>query len=173
MDFKVGDRVWIGHKIKRVVEEGTVTAVSKTFRTADVRVTLYDEDLREEYEATRCVPWEWLYATENEANDNKAYHYYVNVYETNRAYGGPEEGGWYYNCGHPIGPHPDLAPTYGPFPSRVEANEKLKEIKARVDKANKDEKRRDPNSVLCEGYYACFVEDGLPEAYPKETPRYS
>ncbi len=27
---------------------------------------------------------------------------YVNVYETDRAYGGPEEGGWYYTVGYPI-----------------------------------------------------------------------
>ena len=25
--------------------------------------------------------------------------WYVNIYETNRAYGGPEEGGWYYDTG--------------------------------------------------------------------------
>ena len=25
--------------------------------------------------------------------------WYVNIYETNRAYGGHEEGGWYYNTG--------------------------------------------------------------------------
>jgi hypothetical protein len=25
--------------------------------------------------------------------------WYVNIYETNRAYGGHEEGGWYYDTG--------------------------------------------------------------------------
>ena len=27
---------------------------------------------------------------------------YVNVYEVNRHYGGPEEGGWWYDSGEPI-----------------------------------------------------------------------
>lgn len=26
-------------------------------------------------------------------------HLYVNVYDNGRCYGGPEEGGWYYDCG--------------------------------------------------------------------------
>ena len=26
--------------------------------------------------------------------------YYVNVYEYSREYGGPEEGGWYYDAGY-------------------------------------------------------------------------
>ena len=28
--------------------------------------------------------------------------YYVNVYEVYRAYGGPEEGGWWYDAGEPV-----------------------------------------------------------------------
>lgn len=27
---------------------------------------------------------------------------HVNVYEVDRCYGGPEEGGWYYDCGEPV-----------------------------------------------------------------------
>ncbi len=30
---------------------------------------------------------------------------YVNVYEVTRHYGGPEEGGWWYNTGEPIESH--------------------------------------------------------------------
>lgn len=31
---------------------------------------------------------------------------YLNVYETDRAYGGPEEGGWYYTVGMPLASMP-------------------------------------------------------------------
>ena len=27
---------------------------------------------------------------------------YLNIYEIGQAYGGPEEGGWWYSCGDPI-----------------------------------------------------------------------
>lgn len=27
---------------------------------------------------------------------------YANAYVTDRLYGGPEEGGWYYDCGEPV-----------------------------------------------------------------------
>ena len=29
--------------------------------------------------------------------------YYVNTYATTRNYGGPEEGGWFYEGGQPVG----------------------------------------------------------------------
>jgi len=29
-------------------------------------------------------------------------HQYVNVYEVDRNYGGPEEGGWWYDSGEPV-----------------------------------------------------------------------
>lgn len=28
--------------------------------------------------------------------------YYVNAYEVTLGYGGPEEGGWWFDCGHPL-----------------------------------------------------------------------
>ena len=31
-----------------------------------------------------------------------SYRTYVNVYAITRHYGGPEEGGWWYNTGEPI-----------------------------------------------------------------------
>jgi hypothetical protein len=31
---------------------------------------------------------------------------YVNVYEVTQEYGGPEEGGWWYSCRHPLGSVP-------------------------------------------------------------------
>lgn len=38
---------------------------------------------------------------------------YLNVYETGRSYGGPEEGGWWYNTGEPRASVPfELALTY-------------------------------------------------------------
>ena len=34
--------------------------------------------------------------------DEKATWWSVGVYETDRAYGGPEEGGWWYDCGNMV-----------------------------------------------------------------------
>lgn len=40
--------------------------------------------------------WDELESTGREV---KAWSWSVAMYETDRAYGGPEEGGWYYTCG--------------------------------------------------------------------------
>ena len=45
--------------------------------------------------------------------------YYINVYEMSQAYGGPEEGGWYYVVGEPV-------TCIGKFSSREEADKTLK-----------------------------------------------
>ena len=33
---------------------------------------------------------------------NPAFTKWVNVYQLEQCYGGPEEGGWYYSAGHPV-----------------------------------------------------------------------
>ena len=38
---------------------------------------------------------------------------YANAYLTDRLYGGPEEGGWYYDCGEPIMSLPFLVDEEG------------------------------------------------------------
>ena len=55
--------------------------------------------------------------------------YFINVYESARAYGGPEEGGWFYNDYTFIG-------CVGAFPDEESANIKAQEVK----EAKKNEK---------------------------------
>ena len=56
--------------------------------------------------------------------------FFLNVYETSRAYGGPEEGGWWYNCG-------EFLECLGEFKDRVEG------MKAR-DNAFEENEREAP-----------------------------
>ncbi len=72
--------------------------------------------------------------------------FYVNVYLTNRAWGGPEEGSWWYDTGEPV----RALPTY----TREKAERVLRAAEAICARWNQREGRREPSSVLCDGYYA-------------------
>lgn len=48
---------------------------------------------------------------------------WINVYDVNQRYGGPEEGGWYWNEFHPV-------VSYGPYPPEAEAD--VKDIQSSV-----------------------------------------
>lgn len=92
----------------------------------------------------------------------------VAVYETNKAYGGPEEGGWWYEYGY-------LQPQYGihGFETEEEALSHLKSLKQDVALWNKEDGRREPGSVLCDGWLEAQLWEGLPpQSYPDKTPRY-
>jgi hypothetical protein len=52
--------------------------------------------------------------------------YYVNAYEVTRHYGGPEEGGWWYNLNTPIASVPIMA-----------SNENDKRIKQQIKELEK------------------------------------
>ncbi len=94
--------------------------------------------------------------------------YSVAVYLVDRAYGGPEEGGWWFDSGEP---DEEMAQF-----TRLFHNEDLAyDYRARVEnklcfKLNKG--RRSISSVLSEGEYHARVETGLPAAFPAERPRY-
>ena len=94
--------------------------------------------------------------------------YLVSVYLEDRAYGGPEEGGWWYYTWQ-------LARTVKVFRNADAAyaycrrlNDKLK---SRVFGPN--EGRRDILSVLSDGvYYANVHENHAPRYFPERKPRY-
>jgi hypothetical protein len=90
---------------------------------------------------------------------------YVNVYETDRAYGGPEEGGWYYDVGSPV----KVMPV-----ARDRAERLLGRVQEVCDRINREERRRPGSSVLATGDYlqAC-IEERPGEEYPRRRPRYS
>lgn len=93
----------------------------------------------------------------------------VAVYDCDRAYGGPEEGGWWYNTGTLIRvcrvfKNQDMAYAWA---SRMNNKLKNKIIGPNVDK------KYDISSVLSEGiYWAEVWEDRAPDHYPDRRPHY-
>lgn len=87
---------------------------------------------------------------------------YVNVYLWDQAYGGPEEGGWWYS-------------TYDPeesikCASVEEAERILEEKRAWCEEENLT--RRHPSSVLSDGHYVVELDAWPAERRPQYTPRY-
>jgi hypothetical protein len=85
---------------------------------------------------------------------------YVNVYEVSRCYGGPEEGGWWYDWEECIKAIPcDLKDA--------------KEIRRRLmaDRYS-NEDRRDIGSVLSDYVYAVYIEWEAAESQSTQRPRY-
>lgn len=85
---------------------------------------------------------------------------YVNVYLEGRAYGGPEEGGWWYGCGEPV----ESIQVFSDE-EEVITKEKLKE------KYSNDEGYR-PNSVVYDEEYGIRVEDHFAKPFPENRPSY-
>ena len=89
--------------------------------------------------------------------------YYLNEYVTNRAFGGPEEGGWWYDAG-------TFVARRGVYPTREEA-------KAAADAMAPGlaERRRGlhpPDSAPCSGWPLVLVEPRPGADFPKTQPRY-
>lgn len=86
---------------------------------------------------------------------------WINIYDENRAYGGPEEGGWWY--------------TYGEIVRSIRVPlAHVERVRARVQSACDRANAGNPGlgSVACAGVYAVRVERGPGRSYPQERPRY-
>jgi hypothetical protein len=91
--------------------------------------------------------------------------FYVNVYLVDRAYGGPEEGGWWFD--------------YGLFQaeqstSRHEedaATREAERLQRWCDEENA-QRRSDISSVVSEGRYVVYVEDEAGADWPAQRPHY-
>jgi hypothetical protein len=97
--------------------------------------------------------------------------YTVAVYLCDRAYGGPEEGGWWYDTGCLSRDHWHLTRVFKPE-QRAEALAYCRELN---DKAlREDNKGRPPaHSVNSIGVFVAQVYDDFPPAFfPQERPRY-
>jgi len=94
--------------------------------------------------------------------------YTVAVYLCDRAYGGPEEGGWWYACGVPSEEHAHHTRGF------VWENAAYAYARKLNDKYGSlwNEGRRDVNSVLSEGQYYAEVFEGNPRPYPYVIPTY-
>ena len=89
---------------------------------------------------------------------------YVNLYLTDRAYGGSEEGGWWFDTGEKVR-------SFAFFTER-KAKRCLGMVKRIAECRNKEDGRRNPNSVLCDGYYAAWIEDRPAADFPAQRPHY-
>lgn len=85
---------------------------------------------------------------------------YVNIYLSDRVYGGPEEGGWWYDCGS--------VEQIILCETTDEALEKYEEMQGWADNENKD--RRPPSSMLSEGHYIVELSAWPGEHYPQSRP---
>jgi len=82
---------------------------------------------------------------------------YVNVYLVDKAYGGPEEGGWYYDYGVVVGSMPYSALSF-------------RAAQAYCDEANQGRPPiTDTNSV---GRYCVHIEDEQGTNFPDRKPFY-
>ena len=99
---------------------------------------------------------------------------YINVYLVDRAYGGPEEGGWYYDYGNPVESRRvrvDWPQPSGPYTHYMdEDTHQLEFLKLRYDRLN--EGRPSVHSVLSEGRYKVIEEDRFARSWPEKTPHY-
>ena len=87
---------------------------------------------------------------------------YINCYMVDSAYGGPEEGDWWFEHGRPV--ESRLADT------PAQAVTMLKERRAFWDIQNED--RRPITSVLSEGQYRVYRESHFAKPWPAEKPHY-
>lgn len=94
----------------------------------------------------------------------------VAPYHVSREYGGPQEGGWWFDSGHPL--------SGQDFPPPVitadiqEARQACEAMQAILDGLNKEHGNRDRYSVLSDGEYEARIEDGYPVPFPPERPHY-
>jgi hypothetical protein len=89
--------------------------------------------------------------------------YYCNIYLADQAYGGPEEGGWWYEYGTPH--------DCWRFDGYIAAMEWRRTVgEPLIEKMNKG--RRPMHSVLSEGRYTLCMETTLPHPYPAKRPHY-
>lgn len=108
--------------------------------------------------------------------------YYVNIYEVYKAYGGPEEGGWWFNAGECV--------EYHTADTQHEAAVMLNQIKMDLEKRKAARKmgygshdgvdgagQPDDEYLMIggcwgEGEYRARIEEEEGTYFPKEIPRY-
>lgn len=89
-----------------------------------------------------------------------AQRWYVNVYLEDRAYGGPEEGGWYYHTAEV------LDTRY------VKSESEAEILKEKLEKEYDNAGRAEISSVLSEGRYTVRIERRRGKNEPQYQPMY-
>jgi hypothetical protein len=88
---------------------------------------------------------------------------YITVYLQNRAYGGSEEGGWWFDTGEAV-------KVLTVLPAKAQAL--LERVRRWCERTNREEGRRSLGSVLCDGRWGAILSDEPGEDYPQERPYY-
>ena len=91
--------------------------------------------------------------------------FYVNEYLTNRVFGGPEEGGWWYDVG-------EFQRCHGVYISEALAMNRQNALRDWVEEKRREEDQRDIDSVLCRSYTQLHIEEYPGADYPQQRPRY-
>lgn len=88
--------------------------------------------------------------------------YFVNIYLADVAYGGPEEGGWWYPVGEAV--------RSFAFHTRKKAERCKRLVERAIDKAN--ESRPSISSVLSQGQFRIALEKHPAQDFPQVRPHY-
>lgn len=107
---------------------------------------------------------------DNDYRDDSAPFFVAAAYLVERRYGGPEEGGWWYDAGDPIDDDPDL-PSPVVTATRDEAYAAMRIMRDTLD-ATVNVGRREKSSVLSDGVYEAHVSPGYPRSFPEDRPHY-
>lgn len=95
--------------------------------------------------------------------------YTVAIYLIDRAFGGHEEGGWYYDCGVISDEYAQYTKGFVDEDDACEYARQLNDTEVQT----MNEGRRPISSVLSEGRYAALVHEGAaPHHYPDSRPHY-
>ena len=89
--------------------------------------------------------------------------FHLNEYRTNRAYGGPEEGGWWYDTG-------SFVACLGTHPTLDAATAALDALAPAI--AARRQGLHPPDSVLCTGWPVIRIEPHPGADFPRTRPRY-
>jgi hypothetical protein len=91
----------------------------------------------------------------------------VAIYLVCQGYGGPEEGGWWYECGIPSEMYCEMTRIFRTEEEAIEYSQKLKSLCSQLNEGLPPISHS--NSV---GEFVAIVADGYPAPYPTQRPFY-
>ena len=96
--------------------------------------------------------------------------YTVQLFFCDRAYGGPEEGGWWFGYGQPVADSAVGFKVTRRFKTQAKAQGYRARIQNRLDSLN--DTRPSISSVASEGQYHALICSAKPRPYPETRPFY-
>jgi len=100
---------------------------------------------------------------------------FVNAYAVSRHYGGPEEGGWWYDAGEPLASVPIEATENetGLAPLDPEQAERIREqLRAQLSEYKTSRASQGRYSVLGGDDIEVYIEDHPAQHFPEQRPHY-